>query len=94
MNKPISKDNPHRDIGKSKYRVRQHYTTWVEYDVIAFYHYHISAGTALNGDEKIGERTFIVSRTFIKKSVKIVSNCFIRSHQKMKRNVKDFATIK
>ena len=35
MNKPISKDNPHRDIGKSKYRVRQHYTTWVEYDVIA-----------------------------------------------------------
>ncbi len=35
MNKPISKDKPHRDIGKSKYRVRQHYTTWVEYDVIA-----------------------------------------------------------
>ncbi len=30
-----NKDNPHQDIGKSKYRVRRHYTCWVEYDVVA-----------------------------------------------------------
>jgi len=35
MKKEYSKDNPHKDIGKSKYRVRQHYVTWVEYDVVA-----------------------------------------------------------
>ena len=29
------KDNPHQDIGKSKYRVRRHYTAWAEYDVVA-----------------------------------------------------------
>ncbi len=29
------KDTPHQDIGKSKYRVRRHYTAWVEYDVVA-----------------------------------------------------------
>ena len=33
--KEYSKDNPHKDIGKSKYRVRMAYTTWVEYDVVA-----------------------------------------------------------
>ena len=33
--KEYNKDNPHKDIGKSKYRVRRHYTTWVEYDVVA-----------------------------------------------------------
>jgi len=31
----IDKDNPHKDIGKKKYRVRKAYTAWVEYDVIA-----------------------------------------------------------
>ena len=31
----FSKDNPHKDIGKQKFRVRKHYTTWVEYDVVA-----------------------------------------------------------
>jgi len=35
MKKEYDKDNPHKDIGKSKYRVRQHYVTWVEYDVVA-----------------------------------------------------------
>ena len=34
-NKKVGLDKKHQDIGKSKYRVRQHYTTWVEYDVIA-----------------------------------------------------------
>jgi hypothetical protein len=33
--KEYGKDNPHKDIGKSKYRVRMAYTTWVEYDVVA-----------------------------------------------------------
>ena len=33
--KEYSKDKPHADIGKSKYRVRQHYNAWVEYDVVA-----------------------------------------------------------
>ncbi|SVB06773.1 uncharacterized protein METZ01_LOCUS159627, partial [marine metagenome] len=35
MNKKVNLDKKHQDIGKSKYRVRQHYTTWVEYDVVA-----------------------------------------------------------
>ena len=30
-----SKDNPHPDIGKQKFRVRKAYTAWVEYDVVA-----------------------------------------------------------
>ena len=29
------KDDPHKDIGKQKFRVRRAYTTWVEYDVVA-----------------------------------------------------------
>jgi hypothetical protein len=33
--KEYSKDNPHQDIGKKKYRVRQCYNVWVEYDVVA-----------------------------------------------------------
>jgi hypothetical protein len=36
MTKKIyNKENPHRDIGKQKFRVRKHYTCWVEYDVVA-----------------------------------------------------------
>ena len=36
MSKEIySKDNPHKDIGKQKLRVRKAYTAWVEYDVVA-----------------------------------------------------------
>ena len=35
MNKPINKDKAHPDIGKQKFRVRNHYTCWVEYDVVA-----------------------------------------------------------
>ena len=35
MKEIISKDKPHQDIGKSKFRVRQQYVTWVEYDVVA-----------------------------------------------------------
>jgi len=31
----IDKDNPHKDIGKKKFRVRKHYSVWVEYDVVA-----------------------------------------------------------
>ena len=31
----IDKDNPHKDIGKQKFRVRKHYSVWVEYDVVA-----------------------------------------------------------
>mgnify|MGYP003119790299 FL=1 len=31
----IDRDNPHKDIGKKKFRVRKSYTAWVEYDVIA-----------------------------------------------------------
>ena len=31
----IDRENPHKDIGKKKYRVRKAYTAWVEYDVIA-----------------------------------------------------------
>jgi len=32
------KDDPHRDIGKQKFRVRKAYTAWVEYDVVASNH--------------------------------------------------------
>ena len=35
MKKEYSKDNPHKDLGKQKFRVRQSYTAWVEYDVVA-----------------------------------------------------------
>ena len=36
MTKKIySEDNPHQDIGKQKFRVRRHYSVWVEYDVVA-----------------------------------------------------------
>ena len=36
MTKEIfDKDNPHKDIGKQKFRVRKHYSAWVEYDVVA-----------------------------------------------------------
>ena len=36
MTKEIfDKDNPHKDIGKQKFRVRKHYSVWVEYDVVA-----------------------------------------------------------
>ena len=35
MNKPINKEKAHPDIGKQKFRVRNHYTCWVEYDVVA-----------------------------------------------------------
>ena len=31
----IDKDNPHKDIGKQKFRVRMAYTAYVEYDVVA-----------------------------------------------------------
>ncbi len=31
----IDRDNPHKDIGKKKFRVRKSYTAWVEYDVVA-----------------------------------------------------------
>ena len=31
----IDKDNPHKDIVKQKFRVRKHYSVWVEYDVVA-----------------------------------------------------------
>jgi len=31
----IDKDNPHKDIGKQKFRVRKYFTAWVEYDVVA-----------------------------------------------------------
>ena len=33
--KIIDRDNPHKDIGKKKFRVRKSYTAWVEYDVVA-----------------------------------------------------------
>ena len=33
--KEYGKDNPHKDIGKQKFRVRKAYTAWVEYDVVA-----------------------------------------------------------
>ena len=31
----IDKENPHKDIGKQKFRVRMAYTAYVEYDVVA-----------------------------------------------------------
>ena len=31
----FKKDDPHKDIGKQKFRVRKAYTAWVEYDVVA-----------------------------------------------------------
>ena len=33
--KIYDKENPHKDIGKQKFRVRKAYTAWVEYDVVA-----------------------------------------------------------
>ena len=33
--KEYSKENPHKDIGKQKFRVRKFYSVWVEYDVVA-----------------------------------------------------------
>ena len=36
MTKKIySKDKPHADIGKQKFRVKRYYTAWVEYDEVA-----------------------------------------------------------
>jgi hypothetical protein len=31
----IDKENPHKDIGKQKFRVKRLFTAWVEYDVVA-----------------------------------------------------------
>ena len=31
----IDRENPHKDIGKQKFRVRMAYTAYVEYDVVA-----------------------------------------------------------
>ena len=31
----IDKENPHKDIGKQKFRVRMAYTAYVDYDVVA-----------------------------------------------------------
>ena len=31
----FKKDDPHKDIGKQKFRVRKAYTAWVEYDGVA-----------------------------------------------------------
>ena len=31
----FKKDDPHKDIDKQKFRVRKHYSVWVEYDVVA-----------------------------------------------------------
>ena len=33
--KEYGKENPHKDIGKQKFRVRKFYSVWVEYDVVA-----------------------------------------------------------
>ena len=33
--KIYSKNKPHADIGKQKFRVKRYYTAWVEYDVVA-----------------------------------------------------------
>ena len=35
MKKEYSKDNPHKDIGKQKFRVKHCYNVYVEYDVVA-----------------------------------------------------------
>ena len=29
------KENPHKDIGKQKFKVKQYYSAWVEYEVVA-----------------------------------------------------------
>ena len=31
----FKKDDPHKDIGKQKFRVRKAYTAWVDYEVVA-----------------------------------------------------------
>ena len=31
----FKKDDPHKDIGKQKFRVKRRYSMWVEYDVVA-----------------------------------------------------------
>ena len=52
--KEYSKDNPHKDIGKQKFRVRKAYTAWVEYDVVADNHDEaIDAVIEQGGIEKI-----------------------------------------
>ena len=33
--KEYNKENPNKDIGKQKFRVRKFYSVWVEYDVVA-----------------------------------------------------------
>ena len=33
--KEYDKENPNKDIGKKKFRVRKFYSVWVEYDVVA-----------------------------------------------------------
>tara|TARA_E500000178_G_C16773177_1_gene640135 strand:+ start:149 stop:580 length:432 start_codon:yes stop_codon:yes gene_type:complete len=33
--KEYDKENPNKDIGKQKFRVRKFYSVWVEYDVVA-----------------------------------------------------------
>ena len=54
MKKEYSKDNPHKDIGKQKFRVRKGYTAWVEYDVVADNHDEaIDAVIEQGGIEKI-----------------------------------------
>ena len=48
------KDDPHKDIGKQKFRVRKAYTAWVEYDVVADNHDEaIDAVIEHGGIEKI-----------------------------------------
>ena len=48
------KDDPHKDIGKQKFRVRKSYTAWVEYDVVAETHDEaIDAVIEQGGIEKI-----------------------------------------
>ena len=32
------KDDPHKDIGKQKFRVRRSYTAYVEYDAVSYTH--------------------------------------------------------
>ena len=54
MKKEYSKDNPHKEIGKQKFRVRKAYTAWVEYDVVADNHDEaIDAVIEQGGIEKI-----------------------------------------
>ena len=42
------KDDPHKDIGKQKFRVRKHYTAWVEYEVVAKSKEEAAAQTSAN----------------------------------------------